>query len=335
MAETAGDVLAQVCRWRETGKPVALATVVNTWGSSPCAAGSHLAVNGAGAFVGSVSGGCIEGAVVAEALQVIADGRSRQLEFGVSDDLAWSVGLACGGSVRIHLERVENPQPLQQILNAQASRQPIAVVTRLADGAQSMYDGSGCGGVLGLSAEQLAEAQRLLLAGRSACLTASGDEVFLRSYTPPARLVIIGAVHIAQLLAPMAALAGFAVTVIDPRMAFATAARFPAVALVTEWPGPALQRIGLDEHSAVVTLSHDPKLDDPALRAALHSPVFYIGALGSSRTHAKRIERLREHGLADSAARIHAPVGLDLGGRGAAEIAVAVLAQVIQVRYQR
>lgn len=224
---------------------------------------------------------------------------------------------------------------LQQVLAAQAHKRPIAVATRLADGAQSVYDGTTCSGALALNAEQLAQAHELLVAGRSACLGAGAGEIFLRSYTPPARLVVIGAVHIAQFLAPMAALAGFEVIVIDPRAAFATAARFPGVTLVVEWPGPALERIGLDDHTALVTLTHDPKLDDPALRAALQSPVFYIGALGSSRTHARRIERLREHGLAELAPRIHAPVGLDLGGRAAAEIAVSVLAQVIQQRYWR
>ena len=221
---------------------------------------------------------------------------------------------------------------LAQILAAQEQKRPIALATRLADGAQSLYDGTTCTGAVALSAEQLAEAHRLLAAGRSATL--SGGAIFLRSYAPPARLVVVGAVHIAQFLAPMAALAGFEVIVIDPRQAFATVARFPGVTLVTEWPGPALARIGLDEHAAVVTLTHDPKLDDPALCAALQSPVFYVGALGSARTHAKRIERLREHGLAELAPRIHAPVGLDLGGRAAAEIAVSVLAQVIQERYR-
>ena len=224
---------------------------------------------------------------------------------------------------------------LAQILAAQAQKRPIALATRLADGAQSLYDGATCTGAVALSAEQLAEARGLLAAGRSAPLAASQGAIFLRSYAPPAKLVVIGAVHIAQFLAPMAALAGFEVIVIDPRQAFATEARFPGVTLVAEWPGPALARIGLDERTAVVTLTHDPKLDDPALFAALQSPVFYIGALGSSRTHAKRIERLRELGLAELAPRIHAPVGLDLGGRAAAEIAVSVLAQVIQERYRR
>ncbi len=224
---------------------------------------------------------------------------------------------------------------LEQILAAQAQKKPIAVATRLADGAQSLYDGAACAGAVMLNAGQLAEAHGLLTAGRSAALATSQGEIFLRSYAPPPRMVIVGAVHIAQFLAPMAALAGFEVIVIDPRLAFATDARFPGVTLVTEWPGPAMKKIGLDDHTAVVTLTHDPKLDDPALCAALQSPVFYIGALGSKRTHAKRIERLGEQGLAELAPRIHAPVGLDLGGRAAAEIAVSVLAQVIQERYRK
>jgi xanthine dehydrogenase accessory factor len=148
-------------------------------------------------------------------------------------------------------------------------------------------------------------------------------------------MVIVGAVHITQALAPMAAMAGFEVTVIDPRRAFATAERLPGVTVTTEWPDEALARIGLDAQTAVVTLSHDPKLDDPALIAALQSQCFYIGALGSSRTHAKRVARLTEAGLADAIPRIRAPVGLDLGGRSPAEIAVSVLAQVIQARYSK
>lgn len=221
----------------------------------------------------------------------------------------------------------------EQVLAAKEKKRPIAVATRLADGAQSVCDGKACTGEVTLSTEQLEEARALLIAGRSGALASTNGEIFLRSYTPPPKMVIVGAVHIAQFLAPMAALAGFEVTVVDPRRAFATEARFPGVTMVTEWPGPALEKIGLDEHTAVVTLTHDPKLDDPALQAALKSPVFYIGALGSKRTHAKRVDRLREHGLAELASRIHAPVGLDLGGRAAAEIAVSALAQVIQKRY--
>ena len=171
---------------------------------------------------------------------------------------------------------------LEQVLAARTEKRPIAVVTRLADGAQSLCDGTTWKGDVALNTEQLAEARALLVAGRSAALEASKGEIFVRSYAPPPKMVIVGAVHIAQFLAPMAALAGFQVIVVDPRKAFATEARFPGVSLVTEWPESALAQVGLDDHTAVVTLTHDPKLDDPALQAALKSRAFYIGALNVS-----------------------------------------------------
>jgi xanthine dehydrogenase accessory factor len=163
---------------------------------------------------------------------------------------------------------------------------------------------------------------------------AGADGLFARAYVPAPRLLIVGAVHIAQALAPMAATAGFEVIVIDPRGAFASAERFPGVQLTDEWPDEALGRLGLDAATALVALSHDPKLDDPALELALPSQVFYIGALGSRRTHEKRLGRLREVGLDAWLGRIHSPIGLDLGGRSPAEIAVAILAEVIQVRHR-
>jgi xanthine dehydrogenase accessory factor len=165
-------------------------------------------------------------------------------------------------------------------------------------------------------------------------MLAGSENLFVRSYARPPRLIVVGAAHISQFLAPMAALAGFEVIVIDPRRAFASAERFPGVTLIDAWPDQAFERLKLDATSAVVTLTHDPKIDDPALIAALASPVFYVGALGSTRTHAKRVARLTEEGFGDKVARIHAPVGLDLGGRAPREIAVSILAEVIQVRYR-
>lgn len=208
-----------------------------------------------------------------------------------------------------------------------------ATVTRLSDGAQALFDGERWSGNLDLPEAQRAAVQRMLVADRSGLLPGAED-VFVRSYARPARLVVVGAAHISQFLAPMAAMAGFEVIVIDPRRAFASAERFPGVTLIDAWPDEALPQLKLDATSAVVTLTHDPKIDDPALIAALSSPVFYVGALGSKRTHAKRVERLTKAGLADRVARIHAPVGLDLGGRAPREIAVSILAQVIQVRYR-
>jgi xanthine dehydrogenase accessory factor len=222
---------------------------------------------------------------------------------------------------------------LARIAEAQSRRRALVMVTRLTDGAQCMVDAETSDGELLLSPEQVTEARSLLAAGRSAALSGA-EPLFARAYVPSPRLLIVGAVHIAQALAPMAAAAGFEVVVIDPRGAFASAERFPGVQLMDEWPDEALARLGLDAATALVALSHDPKLDDPALELALPSSVFYVGALGSRRTHEKRLERLRAAGLDGLVGRIHSPIGLDLGGRSPAEIAVSILAEVIQVRYR-
>jgi xanthine dehydrogenase accessory factor len=221
----------------------------------------------------------------------------------------------------------------EQLERAVRSGASAALVTRLSDGGHALFDGTQWHDALGLSETQRAQALRMLVADRSGSLPDS-DDCFVRSYARAPRLIVIGAAHISQFLAPMATLAGFEVFIVDPRRAFATNERFGNVKLVHKWPDEALEELRLDATSAVVTLTHDPKLDDPALIAALASPAFYVGALGSKRTHAKRVDRLTEAGLGDKVARIHAPVGLDLGGRDPREIAVSILAQVIQVRYR-
>lgn len=222
---------------------------------------------------------------------------------------------------------------LERIADAQRQRHALLCITRLADGAQCLVDASGPAGDLVLSGDQASAAGTLLASGRSGPLP-GGEGLFARAYVPAPRLLIVGAVHIAQALAGMAATAGFEVIVIDPRGAFASPARFPGVQLVAAWPDEALATLGLDRATALVALSHDPKLDDPALQLALPSEVFYIGALGSRRTHEKRVARLTEAGLGELIPRIHSPIGLDLGGRSPAEIAVSILAEIIQVRYQ-
>lgn len=222
---------------------------------------------------------------------------------------------------------------LARISAAERSRSALVMVTRLADGSQCLVDAQACEGELSLPSAQLAEARSFMSSGRSTLL-AGAEGLFARAYVPLPRLLIVGAVHIAQALAPMAAAAGFEVVVIDPRGAFASAERFPGITLSDEWPDEALARLGLDDATALVMLSHDPKLDDPALELALPSRVFYIGALGSRRTHEKRLERLRAAGLGELTGRIRSPVGLDLGGLSPAEIAVSILAEVIQTRYR-
>lgn len=324
------DVLRRAAGWLADGKGVALATVIDTWGSSPSPPGSILAVNRDSAFVGSVSGGCIEGAVIKEALAVIGDGRGRLLEFGVSDERAWEVGLACGGRMTVHVNRAERPEVLERLI----SERPLALATHLDSSRQALIGPLTADGELDLDDQALAAARQALTEDRSTTLGEGEDAVFVAVFNRPLRMVVVGAVHIAQSLAPMAALAGFEVIVVDPRGAFATAERFPDATLNGAWPDEALAEIGPDSMTAVVALTHDPKLDDPALAAALGSAAFYIGALGSRKSHARRLERLRKMGFTDDQlGRIRAPVGLDLGGRRPAEIAVSILAQALAARH--
>lgn len=226
-----------------------------------------------------------------------------------------------------------NAELFESMLAERAAKRAFAIVTRLRDGAQALVAEDAVRGTLALDDGQIDEARRRLLADRSGALESAQGPLFVRCHARPPRLVVVGAVHITQALAPVAAMAGFEVHVIDPRRAFATAERLPGVSVSTEWPDKAIERIGIDSRTAVVTLSHDPKLDDPALIAALRSRAFYVGALGSTRTHAKRVARLIEAGLGDAIGHIHAPVGLDLGGRAPVEIAVAIVAQLIRARY--
>ena len=305
--------------WHRDGKRAALATVVETWGSAPRPVGAQLAVSGEGEITGSVSGGCVEGAVVLEAQEALGDGRSRILDFGVSDDDAFAVGLACGGRIRVMVEPVgaQIPQSmLEELVAARAARRPLAYVVDSASWSRRL-------------------APREDFRDRFAADRSGFEEngrSFVAVHNPPLRLAIVGAVHIAQPLSVMAGLAGYDVTVIDPRGAFATEGRFPGLALSQDWPDEALAALGPDARTAVVTLAHDPKIDDPAILVALGSEAFYLGCLGSTRTHAKRVERLIARGLGEAEiGRIHAPVGLDIRSRSPAEIAVSILAEMTQV----
>ena len=217
---------------------------------------------------------------------------------------------------------------LERVIAAREARQAAVVLTWLDGSRQELAQGVSLDA---LHPDLRAAAVAALRSDRAGTHEIDDASVFVQPLNPPLRMVLVGAVHIAQHLAPIAQSAGYDVTVVDPRSAFATAERFPGIAISHEWPDKALKKIGLDARAAVVTLTHDPKLDDPALLSALASDVFYIGSLGSRRTHGKRLERLRDHGVTEAAmARIHGPVGLDIGARSPAEIAVSILAQVTQ-----
>jgi len=226
-----------------------------------------------------------------------------------------------------------NRETLKRLCGAMRSRRPVVLATDLATGDESFIDADGVQGDLDLEGAALDAARAALGSGQSVVLDTGEKGLFLHAFAPLPRLAVVGAVHIAQVLAPMATLAGFDVMVIDPRSAFATKERFPGVEFVAGWPDEILGRQPLDAASALVTLAHDAKIDDLALLTALRSEAFYVGALGSRKTHVKRLERLANAGLPEETlARIHAPVGLNLGGRQAAEIAVAILAEVVQAR---
>jgi xanthine dehydrogenase accessory factor len=306
--------------WHRQGKGAALATVIETWGSAPRPVGSQLVISGEGDMEGSVSGGCVEGAVVIEAIDCLEGGTATVLEFGVADEQAFAVGLACGGRIRVLVEPVGRVIPvemLEALVDARVGREQVAYVVNPDTGQRRLVTGQG-----DVLEAEIAERFRIDKSGFE------GDW-FIGIHNPPLRMAIVGAVHIAQALVPMARLAGYDPVVIDPRPAFGAEARFPGETLLEDWPDEALAAYGLDPRTAVVTLTHDPKLDDPAIRAALGSDCFYLGCLGSTRTHAKRVERLTEAGFsADQIARIHGPVGLDIGAQGPAEIAISIMAEI-------
>ena len=304
--------------WHKRGKGAILATVVETWGSAPRRVGGQLVVSSSGEMAGSVSGGCVEAAVVFEAIDALEEGIAKLLEYGVSDGDAFAVGLACGGKIKILLEPVGNVLPveiLEELVQARATRRPVAYSVNVKAGSRGiLYTGHKA-------------RMRMDRSGFE-----EDNETFIAVHNPPLRMIVIGAVHIAQTLVPMARLAGFDPIIIDPRESFGSEQRFPQETVVNDWPDEALAALGDDSRTALVLLTHDPKLDDPALQFALGSKYFYIGALGSKRTHGQRIQRFLKRGISQEQINcINAPVGLDIGSSTPAEIAVSILAQVIHI----
>ena len=310
--------------WIKSGKTAALATVVQTWGSSPRPVGAQLAISGEGEIAGSVSGGCVEGAVVIEAMEALKDGAPRILHYGVEDDDAFSTGLACGGEIRVLVEPIgvgQGPDvaDIEALVAARSARQMVAWIVNTLTWERRLSFGAG-----DPLATEIASRQRQDKSGFE------GDW-FIGIHNPPLRLIVVGAVHIAQPLMPMARALGFDTVLVDPRESFASADRFPGERLVHDWPDEALKAEGLDARTAVITLSHDPKIDDPAILTALNSDVFYLGCLGSHKTHAKRVIRMKAAGLTErQIARIHGPVGLKIGAISPAEIALSALSEVTE-----
>jgi xanthine dehydrogenase accessory factor len=328
------DTIRTADLWRTRGDEVALATVVRTRRSAPRPLGSKFAVSQRGEIAGSVSGGCVEGAVVEEARSVLDGGAPKLLYYGIADDLAWDVGLACGGELWVWLERYDRwPSPPERAALVTVVEGPHAGARAIV-GEEGLLQGSLPDA---LDAAARAGAQEALERERNQTIDTPEGLVFVEALVPPPRLVIVGAVDTAEALAAMTARLGWRTVVIDPRASFATPERIPSAGqLVVRWPEQGYDEIGLRAEDAVVVLTHDPKLDDPAISGALRRGARYVGALGSRRTQEKRRERLLAGGLTDAdLARVSGPVGLDIGAFTPEETALSILAEVVARRAGR
>ena len=315
LAPVADDQLIIVAdEWHRLGHKVVFAFVIQTWGSSPRQVGSIMLIRDDQTIVGSVSGGCVEGAVVEAALTMIDSAGGRRLDFGVADADAWEVGLSCGGEISIWLVSVADNYFAADLLHKIGAlitgREPFGLQFNLVTGQVQMVSPPDASALDGTS--------------------------FIFLQMPRPQLVIVGAVHISQHLAPLATQIGFSVSIIDPRGIFSTPDRFPGIALHNCWPDEILSKMVLDQETAMVTLTHDPKIDDMALQFGLSNPLFYVASLGSKKTHAARLERLAAAGFDSGACdRIHGPAGLNIGAKTPAEIAVSVAAELVSVYRQR
>jgi len=361
------DILSKVTKWWEAGDTVGLATVVRTFRSAPRDPGAALAVSAEGEVIGSVSGGCVEGAVYELSLDVCETGDPVLQTYGVSDNDAFAVGLTCGGILDIFVEPIDQARfpELGEIASAVERGEPVAVATVIAGPGQIgarrvIWAGDGTGeaaaadgwhvgssGTLGSGArlDQAVDddARGMLAQGLTGIRRYGehgerrGDElsVFVNSFAPPPRMLVFGAIDFAAAVARVGKFLGYHVTVCDARKVFATPARFPdADEVIVEWPHRFLAGTSVDARTVICVLTHDPKFDVPLLEVALRTPAGYIGAMGSRRTHEDRLDRLREVGVTDDElARLRSPIGLDLGARTPEETAVSIAAELIQLRW--
>lgn len=349
------EVLAELLEAQARGETCALATVVRTWRSAPRPAGASMIVTESGEAIGSVSGGCVEGALYDLGGEVIADGVPRYETYGVSDDDAFTVGLMCGGILEVFIDRVDQ-QSWPELTGIAASvdrGEPVAVaqVVTSPDGSAAagrhiVVRQSGVEGSLGI--DRLDDAVRsdalgLLESGTTGFLRygpdgerlGDGVEVFVTSLAPAPRMIIFGAIDFSAALCRVGKVLGFHVTICDAREVFATAKRFPeADDVVVDWPHRWLASQQVDSRTVICVLTHDPKFDVPALQVALRSPAGYVGAMGSRRTHEDRLVRLRDVGMTEEEiVRLHSPIGLDLGARTPEETAISIAAEIVQVRW--
>ena len=311
--------MTDVKAWLESGDPVALATVISTWGSAPRPAGSRMAISQSGKIAGSVSGGCLEGEVFEQAQAILKGKPARLFHYGVSDDLAWTVGLSCGGEVDVLIEPLTEVH--RDLIGALEAERPVVLTTNVGDlpGARQLLTPAQ-----GDAAELLEQENPV-----------RRDGLFLEPFPRPPELFIFGGSHVAIPLTRLATALGFRVTVVDARSKFAEGGRFPeARQVIHAWPDEVLKDLPMDGSTYVVILTHDPKFDDPTIQAALKGRPRFIGAIGSKKTHRDRVARLTAAGVNPAdIRRVHAPIGLDLGAQTAEETALAILSQMVAVRH--
>lgn len=338
------DIFSEIKNWADKGKHLATATVIQTWGSSPRPVGSVLAISGEGEMLGSVSGGCIEGAVVREALAVMKTGIPRRVHYGVSDEEAWEVGLSCGGKVEVFIEPFVSSsseateqavwQQLQQSISANQSCIFLSQMSgERPDHRLVLPDGSSQGGPVEQALQQLA--LQAYAERKTQTLETEKTVWFAQVFPRKSQLILIGSAHISADLVGLGKTFGFETIVIDPRGIFAQKTQFPVPPdqLHIDWPAEVLPRYTLDAYTYLVMLTHDPKIDDQALQLALRSEVAYIGALGSKKTAAKRRTRLTEAGFSEAEIdRVYGPVGIDIRAKKPREIALSIMAQIIAVQ---
>ena len=337
------EIDRKIIEWHSQNKNIAIATLVKVYGSAPQPLGAKMAITEDLEFTGSVSGGCVEGDVIEQAQRVIKSSSPKLMGYGISDDSAWGLGLSCGGTIEVFVEPFTSLH--EKIIELQHNHDLFAVITIL-NGNRigekqivfpvDLTGDENKGLILHPGIRDMAF--RVLQNQKSekfdVRLENEECQVFCEIFSPPARLIIIGAIHIAMPLVELARLLNFSTVIVDPRSTFANCDRFPTVdQIVVGWPAEELEKLEIDENTFIAFISHDEKLDVPALQKALNSKARYIGVLGSRKTHAGRVEKLLELGVsAESLARLHAPIGLDIGASGAQEIALAIMAEMIAIR---
>ena len=337
------ELIPTIQNWFDNGNKVVLATVARVYGSAPRGLGAKMVVNDAGLMAGSVSGGCVEGAVVAKALEIMRSQQPILISYGISDEQAYSVGLACGGIIDVFLEPLEptNFDRMKADLLAERLFARLVVLSGENTGNSAiLYPGMATdipnkpGFMQAVGSAQIEKVFKSQQSQRMTLPVYGNIELLIDVFRPRAHLFVVGAVHIAIPLVHFARLMGFYTIVIDPRKSFANEERFPMVdELIREWPDEYLRKASINEGSFIVVISHDEKLDIPALTAACQSKARYIGALGSSKTFAKNVAGLRENGIDEqNIARIHSPIGISIGARGPEEIALAIMAQIVAVK---